>query len=39
MKKESIEAIKAERDFYKDLSDKYADLIRTLLNHAVQSNR
>lgn len=28
--------LKAERDYYKDLSDKYAQLIKTLLNHENQ---
>lgn len=36
--KENFDVVKAERDFYKDLSNKYADLIRNLLNHAAQSN-
>lgn len=36
MNKRDIEKLKAERDFYKHLSEKYADLIRTLLNHDSQ---
>lgn len=36
--KNNLEKVEAERDFYKELSSKYAELIKILLNHAEKSN-